>query len=108
FPDHPRLWVSLKEEKGLDKLKDEILREILQKEINPDQDIFITRVRHKNALEQALEAINRVKQAYDNNTPNDFLTIDLKECLDKIGEITGETVTEDIVERIFSDFCIGK
>ncbi|MFW5788280.1 MAG: tRNA uridine-5-carboxymethylaminomethyl(34) synthesis GTPase MnmE, partial [Halanaerobiales bacterium] len=87
FPDHPRLWVSLKEEKGLDKLKDEILREILQKEINPDQDIFITRVRHKNALEQALEAINRVKQAYDNNTPNDFLTIDLKECLDKIGEI---------------------
>ena len=108
FGEHPKLWISLKEDEGLNQLKEAIKEEVFKEELNTDEDVFITKVRHKNALENALKAINRVQEANNQELPNDFLTIDLKECLDKIGEITGDTVSEDIMDKIFSDFCIGK
>lgn len=108
FPEHPVLWISIKAEEGLLQLKDTIIKEITGENINKENDVLITRVRHQNALEQALKAINNVEESLAKDLPNDFLTIDLKECLNNLGEITGETVTEDIIDRIFSDFCLGK
>ncbi len=108
FSEHPIIYASIKKEEGLEKLKKAIIEEIFTEDLKTDQDIFITSIRHHNALKKALESIKNVKKSYQNNMPNDFLTIDLKECLDNLGKITGETVTDDIIDRIFSDFCIGK
>ncbi len=108
FDSHTLLKISIKEEKGLKELKKAIIDEVLHEEIKGDDEIFITRTRHKNALERALKAIERVIDTYNQGLPYDFFTIDLKECLVALGEITGETLSEDIIDRIFAEFCIGK
>ena len=108
FSEHNILWISLLEEEGLDNLRNEIMDEILKDEIETDADLIITRSRHKNALKKSLSAVKRVIVSHETNLPYDFLTIDLKDCLNALGEITGETVAEDIIDRIFTDFCLGK
>ena len=108
FSEHSLLWISLLEEEGLEELKEDILDEILDEEISGDDEVIITKSRHKNALEKALAAVERVIVSHETNMPYDFLTIDLKDCLNALGEITGETVAEDIIDRIFTDFCLGK
>lgn len=108
FSEHNLLWISLLEDKGLEELREDILDEILDEDIDSSQEAVITQTRHKNALEKADEAIKRVIVSHETNMPYDFLTIDLKDCLDALGKITGETVADDILDRIFEDFCLGK
>jgi len=108
FSEHNLLWISILEEEGLNKLKDDILDEILDEEIDTDAEAVITQSRHRDALIKAKEAIDRVIVSRETNMPYDFLTIDLKDCLDGLGKITGETVADDILDRIFNDFCLGK
>lgn len=108
FKEHIVLKISLKEEIGLTKLKEAIIEEVTKGNFRSDEEILITRTRHKNALEKSKEAINKVIESYQINMPYDFLTIDLKDCLANLGEITGETLNEDIINRIFNDFCLGK
>jgi tRNA modification GTPase len=108
FSEHSVLWISLLEEEGLNELKDDILAEILDEEIDLDAEAVITQSRHRDALVKAEEAIERVIVSHETNMPYDFLTIDLKDCLDGLGKITGETVADDILDRIFNDFCLGK
>lgn len=108
FSQHSLIPISIKEERGLADLKRAIIDQVLDRELSSEQTVFITRARHKNALEKALKALERVINSYHNGFPNDFLTIDLKEALNALGEITGETVTEEIIDRIFIDFCLGK
>src|SRR6056297_1830955 len=108
FSEHSLLWISLLEEEGLNELKDDILDEILEEEIDTDAEAVITQSRHHDALVKAEEAIERVIVSHETNMPYDFLTIDLKDCLDGLGKITGETVADDILDRIFNDFCLGK
>ncbi len=108
FTGHPILWMSVKKEKGLKKLKKTILDEVFNEEIKSKDDVFITRSRHKNALKKALKSMKKVKKSYKENMSYDFLTIDLKDALNSLQKITGETIDENIMDRIFSDFCIGK
>jgi len=108
FSEHSLLWISLLEEEGLNELKDDILDEILEEEIDTDAEAVITQSRHRDALVKAEEAIERVIVSHETKMPYDFLTIDLKDCLDGLGKITGETVADDILDRIFNDFCLGK
>jgi tRNA modification GTPase len=108
FSEHNLLWISLLEEEGLNELKDDILDEILEEEIDADTEAVITQSRHRDALVKAAEAIDRVIVSHETKMPYDFLTIDLKDCLDGLGKITGETVADDILDRIFNDFCLGK
>jgi len=107
FPGHTLLKISIKEEKGLKELKQAIIDEVIKEELKGDE-VLITRARHKDALEQGLKAIERVINSHQQELPVDFLTIDLKDCLTSLGRITGETVTDDIIDRIFADFCLGK
>jgi tRNA modification GTPase len=93
---------------NLNELKDDILAEILDEEIDTDAETVVTQSRHRDALVKAEEAIERVIVSHETNMPYDFLTIDLKDCLDGLGKITGETVADDILDRIFNDFCLGK
>ena len=108
FKEHSLLWISLLEEEGLEELRQKILNEILEEELSGEDNVIITKSRHKNALLKAKKAVERVIVSRETSMPYDFLTIDLKDCLNALGEITGETVADDIIDRIFSDFCLGK
>ena len=108
FSGPPVILLSVKREEGMDELKELIMNEVLDEKIETGENIMITRARHKNALNQAYKALEKVKETLKKGLPHDFLTIDLKKCLDNLGKITGETIDEDILDRIFSDFCLGK
>lgn len=108
FSKHTTLRISVKEEKGINELKKAIISEVVGEDIRSDEELFISRTRHINALDKALSAIERVIDSHQKHLPYDFYTIDLRDCLDGLGEITGETLAEDIVDRIFADFCLGK
>ena len=77
------------------------------KVVTPD-DVLITNARHKDALERALAHTRAAREALAEGAPEDFVTIDLAAALGALGEITGEDVSEDLLDRIFSEFCIGK
>ena len=69
---------------------------------------LITNVRHKNALEQAYRSLEMVEQSIENAMPEDFYSIDLMDAYEQLGLIIGEAVEDDLVNEIFSKFCMGK
>ena len=77
-------------------------------EINLDNEVLITNVRHKNIISKAIENVKKAEEALDIDMPTDIITIYIKEILEDLGEITGEVVTEDVINEIFSKFCLGK
>ena len=92
---------------GLDELKDKILEAVLHGKPANGSGI-VTNIRHVNALERALKSINSFIKEIDKKTSPEFLSVELRESLDAIGEIIGITTPENILNRIFSNFCIGK
>jgi tRNA modification GTPase len=70
--------------------------------------LMVNNPRHKDALERAAKALSQALQDLDTGMPDDFVTIHLTASLNALGEITGETVQEDLLETIFANFCIGK
>ena len=69
---------------------------------------MITNVRHKNIISKSLENVKKANETLNMNMPIDIITIYIKEILEDLGEITGDVVTEDIINEIFSKFCLGK
>ncbi len=92
---------------GLDELKDKILEAVLHGKPANGSGI-VTNIRHVHALEKALKSINSFIKEIDKKTSPEFLSVELRESLDAIGEIIGMTTPENILNRIFSNFCIGK
>ena len=70
--------------------------------------MYITNVRHKEALEQTLDSLEMVKQSVSDGMPEDFYSIDLMNAYEQLGKILGEAVEDDLVNEIFSKFCMGK
>lgn len=101
------LYISARNKEGIEALKEEILHKINLHAINTD-DVLISNIRHLEALQKTEEALNRVLENIDNPVTSDFLAADIKQALFYLGEITGEVTTEDLLETIFSKFCIGK
>lgn len=99
---------SVVDDKGLDELEKMIKDMFLIGNIGTDNDVYITNVRHKVALEQARDSIEAVKESIHMGMPEDCWSIDLKNCYDALGEITGDSVGEDLISQIFSQFCLGK
>lgn len=104
----PVISVSAKEEEGIDRLEQVLKEMFYQGEISFNQQIYITNARHKHALEQAKESLAKVKESIENGMPEDFYSIDLMDAYESLGSITGETVGEDLINEIFSKFCMGK
>lgn len=104
--DRQGLHISAKQGMGLDELKKAIVNTFIDKSIDTGGDI-ITGERHAQAIAKAIQSI---KNAYFNldNLPTECILIDLRDAYTSLGEITGTTATEEIVERIFSKFCLGK
>lgn len=93
---------------GIDDLYEKITKLFEINEINLDNDLVITNIRHKNLIHQAIESINKTKETIKEKMPIDIIAVYIKEILEDLGNITGEFVTEDIINEIFSKFCLGK
>ena len=76
--------------------------------ISFNNEIYITNVRHKAALNDAYQSLCKVNESIMMNMPEDFYSIDLMDAYESLGSITGETIGEDLVNEIFSKFCMGK
>ena len=100
-------YISAKNKEGIDELKEEILNKVNLGKINTD-DVLVSNIRHLESLQKTSEALARVLENADNNVASDFLSMDIKQALYYLGEITGEVTTDDLLENIFSKFCIGK
>lgn len=93
---------------GIEDLYDEIAKLFNLNQINLDNDSIITNVRHKNLITKALESVNKTKESIKNNMPIDIVAISIKDILENLANITGEIVSEDIIDEIFAKFCLGK
>ncbi len=100
-------FITAKEQVGVEALKDSLLETVNLKNINTNETI-LTNIRHVEALKNTEEALNRVLMNVDNPITSDFLAMDIKQALHYLGEIVGEVTTDDLLENIFSKFCIGK
>ncbi len=100
--------MSILEEKGLEELYNTIKDLFSFEKINVDNNLTITNVRHKNFIHKALEGCEKAKEALESKMPLDITAIYLREILENLGNITGESVTDDILDEIFSKFCLGK
>lgn len=100
-------FISAKNKEGIDELKQEVLRKVNLHNLSTD-DVLVTNIRHVEALGKTQEALERVLQGIDNPVTSDFLAMDIKQALYYLGEITGTVTTDDLLENIFSKFCIGK
>lgn len=105
---HPVIAVSAREKTGLEQLEACIKHMFYQGEITFNDQVYITNIRQKNLLESALESLKQVKNSIHLQMPEDFFSIDLMSAYESLGEITGETIGEDLVNEIFSKFCMGK
>lgn len=103
----PFVFTSLNTENGVDLIKNKIVEMVFEGHIKP-RDISVTNVRHRDALIKAGESIQKGIDTIVSGLPLDFAGIEFKDAYLKLGEITGDTVEEDIIDRIFTDFCIGK
>jgi tRNA modification GTPase len=104
----PVITISAKEETGIDELEKAVQDMFYGGELDFNDEVMITNVRHKTALSDALESLKMVRQSIENQMPEDFLTIDLMDAYEQLGTIVGESVEEDLVNEIFSKFCTGK
>ena len=104
----PIVEISTKTREGLDKLYEEISNLFKLKEIANDGETIVSNVRHKNIIINSRKNLNKAKETIANNMPIDIISTYLKEILEELGKITGETVTEDVIAEIFSKFCLGK
>ena len=104
----PIVEISTKTREGLDKLYEEISNLFKLKEIANDGETIVSNVRHKNIIINSRKNLNKARETIANNMPIDIISTYLKEILEELGKITGETVTEDVIAEIFSKFCLGK
>lgn len=104
----PVIEISAKEEKGIDRLEEIVKEMFYHGEISFNNEIYITNIRHKTALERAKDSLMKVIESIENDMPEDFYSIDLMDAYETLGSITGEMVGEDLVNEIFSKFCMGK
>jgi tRNA modification GTPase len=106
---HPQstVVISAKEKFHIDDLKNKIYHAAIKGELT-GSEMLVTNVRHLEALQKTEEALSKVLTGLDTQTTSDFLATDIKQALHYLGEITGAVTTEDLLENIFSRFCIGK
>ena len=104
----PVIKISAKTKQGLENLYEQILKMFKLSEIEINDGEVITNIRHKNQIRKAMDALEQAKQGLEQEMPIDIIAVSLKEALEDLSEITGENVSEDIINNIFSKFCLGK
>ncbi|MFC1557733.1 tRNA uridine-5-carboxymethylaminomethyl(34) synthesis GTPase MnmE [candidate division KSB1 bacterium] len=102
------IYISAKENLNIDKLKGVLAEDIKKHTVLKNSDIIVSNIRHHNLLKQAYECVERLIEGYKQGTPNEFLSLDFSDCINYLGEITGDTAADELLDVIFSNFCIGK
>ncbi|MBF7096079.1 tRNA uridine-5-carboxymethylaminomethyl(34) synthesis GTPase MnmE [Alkalibacter mobilis] len=100
--------ISVIEELGIDNLRNKIYENITKSQIDSESYDMVSNIRHINLLKEASKSLEEGLEGIKANIPVEMLSVDIKNAWDKMGRITGETVADDIVDEIFSKFCIGK
>lgn len=106
--EKPMIEISAKEETGIHELENTLKDMFYHGNVSFNDQVYITNIRHKTALKAAYESLMKVNDSIENQMPEDFFTIDLMDAYEALGSITGETIGEDLVNEIFSKFCMGK
>ena len=101
------IFISAKAGKGLEKLKQALLSEVMSEGFNAE-DTIVTNARHVNALQSTLDALERTKAGVRSGNSGDMVALDIRQALNYLSEITGDISHEDLLDNIFSKFCIGK
>lgn len=104
----PILTVSMKEEEGLEAFYEALKEMFFEGNLSFNDEVYITNIRHKTALIEAKESIEKVEESIENQMPEDFYSIDLMNSYEQLGFIIGESLEEDLVNEIFREFCMGK
>ena len=105
----PKLAISAKKQQGIEELKSAIFHTVTGSDTQWEEDGCAPNLRHKEALRLAIEAANRIVEGIAINLlSSDLIAVDVQECLDQLGDIVGETTTEDVLDIIFEQFCLGK
>ncbi len=100
--------MSLKEDDGIDKLFKELINMININEVSMDNELIITNIRHQELINKSIESTKMAINDLKSSMPIDIVSINIKQILENLGEITGDNVSEDIIKSIFSKFCLGK
>lgn len=100
--------ISAKENTGISEFEEQVKKMFYNQEISFNDEIYITNARQKQDIEYAYESITAVRKSIGDGMPEDFYTIDLMDGYEKLGLVIGEAVEDDLVDRIFSKFCMGK
>lgn len=108
FEDRKTIEISTKTLDGIDELENEIERLFNVSEIQVENEIIVTNVRHKNLIMEAKKGIENAVNSVKNGLPVDMLSIDLQDAIQNLGEIIGESISEEVVKGIFAKFCVGK
>ena len=106
--EHPVICVSAKDETGFEQLEDTLKNMFLEGSLSFNDEVCITNMRHKAALMDAKESLKQVTESIAQDMPEDFFSIDLMSAYESLGTIIGEAVDDDLVNEIFSKFCMGK
>ncbi|MCD8198556.1 MAG: tRNA uridine-5-carboxymethylaminomethyl(34) synthesis GTPase MnmE [Lachnospiraceae bacterium] len=104
----PALFISAKNSEGLEELSDLIESLFLSGEVSFNDQVYLTNIRHQTAMKNAKKSLVMVMESIDSGLPEDFYSIDLMDAYESLGEIIGESVGEDLIDEIFSKFCMGK
>jgi tRNA modification GTPase len=108
FPEWPKAAVSCKDLQGLERLIEAMVEAVLHGQQRPQEGPMLTKLRHWEALQRARQSLQRANDAMAQRLSGEFIALDLRETLEWLGEIVGLNYTEDLLDRIFSEFCIGK
>ena len=106
--DKKMIQISAKEQSGIDEFEDTIKEMFFTGEVSFNDEVYITNIRHKNSLQEALSSLQLVLRSIEDEMPEDFYSIDLMNAYEELGTIIGEAVEDDLVNEIFSKFCTGK
>ena len=106
--DKKMIAISAKEQTGIDELTEVIKEMFFSGAVTFNDEVYITNIRHKTALQEASRSLQLVLQSIEDGMPEDFYSIDLMNAYEELGSIIGEAVEDDLVNEIFSKFCMGK
>ena len=107
-PDAEPLWISAKYGDGIPELKKRIVAEVAGSGDNTESDVMLTHLRHKSTLEKTAVSLEEAQTSLASGKSPELAAFALKEALDHLGDIAGETTAEDVLDKIFARFCVGK
>ena len=104
----PILKMSIKSGEKIESLYSELIKLFNLNQITMDNELLITNIRHQELIKKAIESTRMALNDFKTDMPIDIISINIKQILEHLGEITGDNVSDDIIKSIFAKFCLGK